>query len=61
MSRGRDGLEPSYHGSSEQKGDDWKVQTEYGADAWTHPLRAGFTDVTFHALDYPVAYAITAS
>ncbi len=61
MSRSREGLEPSYHGGSEEAGGDWQVQTEYGADAWTHPLRAGFTDVTFHALDYPTAFAIISS
>ena len=61
MSRSREGLPPSYHGNSDVTGDDWKVQTEYGADAWVHVLRAGFTNATFHALDYPIAFAIIAS
>lgn len=61
MSRTRAGLEPSYHGNGDERGGDWAVQTEYGADAWVEPLKAGFTNVAFHALDYPVAYAIIAS
>ena len=61
MSRSREGLPPSHHGQSSTNSDDWLVQTEFGADAWTYVLRAGFTNVTFRALDYPTAYALIAN
>lgn len=61
MSRSREGLPPSRHGRRGQSGDDWLVQTEFGADAWTYVLRAGFTNLTFRALDYPTAYALIAN
>jgi hypothetical protein len=61
VSRSREGLPPSHHGKRGETGDDWLVQTEFGADAWTYALRAGFTNVTFRALDYPTAYALIVS
>ncbi|WP_082012309.1 class I SAM-dependent methyltransferase [Belnapia sp. F-4-1] len=60
MTRNRSGLPKSWHGNPEVTGDDFLVQTEYGADAWTHVLRAGFTDVTLTQLHYPAALAMTA-
>jgi SAM-dependent methyltransferase len=60
MSRDRTGLATSYHGDPSTASDDLVVQTEFGADAWTYPMRAGFTDVSMHAVAYPAAIAMVA-
>lgn len=60
MSRNRDGLPKSFHGSSETLSDDFAVQTEFGADAWTYILKAGFTEISIHAVEYPAAIAFLA-
>ncbi|MCM2505782.1 class I SAM-dependent methyltransferase [Aureimonas altamirensis] len=60
LSRRRDGLIPSYHGDPSQGGEDFRVQTEYGADAWCQVLKAGFDHVTLTALDFPAAHAMSA-
>ena len=60
LSRDRGGLAKSYHGDPGTATDDFVVQTEFGADAWTFAMRAGFTDVTIHAACYPAATAILA-
>ena len=60
LTRSRAGLPPSYHGNSEVSPEDFLVHTEYGADAWTQVLRAGFTHVTVNQIDYPAALAMTA-
>lgn len=60
LSRGRDGLAKSYHGNPAETGDDYVVKTEFGADAWTYPMRAGFNEVRLYAVDYPAAMAIAA-
>lgn len=54
------GRTPSYHGGPEDKGADLMVRTEFGADAWSWPLKAGFAAVTVTALEYPAALALTA-
>ncbi len=59
MSRSRHGLPPSYHGSSENP-EDCLVQTEYGADAWRDPIRAGFGECRIVSLDHPAAHAFVA-
>lgn len=61
MSRDRTGLPPSYHGKAIDKRADYLVETEFGADAWTYPLQAGFRTVKFNTLLYPSALAITAA
>ena len=43
-----------------QAGEDFRVHTEFGADAWTWCLRAGFDAVTITAIEYPTALALTA-
>lgn len=58
MTRGRAGLPASYHGGAVSE--DWRVHTEYGADMWTEPLRAGFARVEIAAVEYPAALALTA-
>ena len=60
LSASRQGLPPSYHGNPQEDGEDWAVRTEFGADAWTYPLRVGFREVRINAVDYPAALAITA-
>ena len=60
MTRGREGLAKSYHGNPSESGDDFIVHTEFGADAWTFPARAGFCHVRLFIVDFPVALAIVA-
>lgn len=60
LTRSRDGLPKSYHGSPATGADDYAVQTEFGADMWTYVLRAGFSTVTINAVEYPTALAISA-
>ena len=60
MTRRRDALPPSYHGDPNQTGEDFRVQTEYGADVWCQVMEAGFDQVTLTTLDFPSAHAITA-
>ena len=55
----RDGMPPSYHGSSANPGD-CLVHTEYGADAWKHVLLAGFRECRISAIEYPTAQALVA-
>lgn len=58
MTRSRTGLEKSYHGNALHMAQAMEVHTEFGADAWTHPLRAGFRSVAVHCLSYPAGLAI---
>jgi hypothetical protein len=60
MSRNRDGLPVSLHGNSATLADDFAVHTEFGADAWTYVLEAGFAEVSIHAVDYPAGLAYLA-
>jgi ubiquinone/menaquinone biosynthesis C-methylase UbiE len=61
MTRGREGLVKSYHGASDTGTDDFVVQTEFGADAWTYIMRAGFKTISLHAVEYPVSVAYCAT
>lgn len=60
MSRNRDGLDKSYHGTAEKETDDYVVHTEFGADVWCQVAQAGFTRISIHTLSYPAATAIMA-
>ncbi|MAT80236.1 MAG: SAM-dependent methyltransferase [Phycisphaerae bacterium] len=60
LGRRRDGLPPSWHGEPSTSQDDWRVQTEYGADAWCEVLQAGFSRVGLNAVAYPCAIAMSA-
>lgn len=60
LSRRRDGLAPSYHGAPGDGREDHLVISEYGADMWTEPLRAGFDSVEIFAVDFPDALALSA-
>ncbi|SEF29966.1 Methyltransferase domain-containing protein [Variovorax sp. NFACC28] len=60
MTRDRSGLQKSFHGDPATATADLVVQTEFGADAWTFIMQAGFRKVTTHALAYPAATAFSA-
>jgi len=60
MSRNRDCLPKSYHGNPATLADDFVVHTEFGADAWTYVLEAGFAEVSIHAVEYPAGLAFLA-
>jgi SAM-dependent methyltransferase len=59
LTASREGLPPSYHGSSDDP-EDCLVRTEYGADAWTHVALAGFEECRIYSLEYPAAQALVA-
>lgn len=59
MTRRRDGLPPSYHGTEIDPS--YLVITEYGADFWTQAFDAGFTALSISALQWPDAIALTAT
>ena len=59
LTRRREGLKPSYHGSSANPAD-FLVQTEYGADFWTEILQSGYSECRISSLGFPAAQAITA-
>ncbi|HXB37192.1 MAG TPA: methyltransferase domain-containing protein [Acidimicrobiales bacterium] len=58
MSRRRDDMPPSYHGTEEDP--IYRVVTEYGADFWLPVLEAGFTDLRLVADYGPHAVALVA-
>ena len=60
LTRSRKGLPKSWHGKADSNPDDFLVHTEYGADAWTQVMRAGFGHVAIHELGYPAALSMTA-
>jgi SAM-dependent methyltransferase len=61
LSRSREGLAKSFHGNSADTPDDFAVHTEFGADAWTYVVRAGFRDLHLFTVEYPAAIAISAT
>lgn len=61
LTRGREGLPKSYHGDpTAAAAEDYLVQSEFGADFWTFPVTAGFSQVTIHAVAFPSGLAISA-
>lgn len=60
LTRNRDGLKPSYHGSPDEQRADYLVHTEFGADVWTFLFSAGFMQMSIHAVKYPAALALLA-
>ena len=54
----REGLPPSYHGTSSEKKNDYLVHTEYGCDAWKQIIQAGFEECRIFSAEYPVALAL---
>ena len=61
FSRNRNGLLPSYHGSSSINASDQLVYTEFGADFWKIILEAGFTSCELINFCYPAAICIVAT
>ncbi len=62
LTRSRTGLPPSYHGTRQAGAvDDYRVQTEYGADFWCEPFAAGFQDIALTSLVFPASVAIQAT
>jgi SAM-dependent methyltransferase len=49
----------SYHGSSESNESDLLVYTEYGSDAWTQVIQAGFSECRVYSHEYPSANVLT--
>jgi hypothetical protein len=60
MSRSRHGLPASYHGAPAENKEDYRVHTEFGADAWTFLMEAGFQQVTIVGVVYPASVAFVA-
>ena len=60
LSRSRDGLPKSYHGTIGLDAEDFVVHTEFGVDAWTYLMKAGFSNISIISLDYPDAIAFVA-
>lgn len=58
LTRSRKDLPASYHGDPAIKAEDFLVQREYGADAWTEAMNAGFKSVILHRIIYPASIAI---
>ncbi|CAN5770610.1 hypothetical protein BH20PSE1_BH20PSE1_02770 [soil metagenome] len=60
LTRGRHGLAPSYHGVAGCTDAGMLVHTEFGADAWTMVLKAGFTSCELVPYGFPAGLAIVA-
>lgn len=45
----------SYHGHSGTVAEDFRVQTEFGADTWKIALHAGFNECSIFTIEYPAA------
>jgi ubiquinone/menaquinone biosynthesis C-methylase UbiE len=60
MSRSREGLKDSFHGDPKNATADYRVVTEFGADAWTFVMSAGFESCRIHVMEYPAGIAIEA-
>jgi SAM-dependent methyltransferase len=58
LSRSREGLPPSYHDREGTVDQGQRVRTEFGADAWTYAVRAGFAAVQIVSLNFPDAHAM---
>jgi SAM-dependent methyltransferase len=58
LSRRRADLPPSYHGAPTTDVADYLVHTEYGADAWTELIAAGFDECRIVSLAAPAAFAL---
>jgi ubiquinone/menaquinone biosynthesis C-methylase UbiE len=57
------GRPPTYHGTKAdevRQDESERVHTEFGADFWTMPIEAGFTEVRLYPFDFPAAVAIAA-
>ena len=46
--------------SSDTITEDYSVKTEFGVDAWTYLIKAGFSNVSMHVVEYPAGIAYLA-
>lgn len=60
LTRNRRGLPPSYHGQESTDESALLVHTEFGADAWTMVLEAGFSSCEVVPFRYPSGLALIA-
>ncbi|MDR2172715.1 MAG: methyltransferase domain-containing protein [Burkholderiales bacterium] len=60
MTRSRAGLPNSYHGDPEEKAENQRVHTEFGADVWKMALEAGFLSCKIFCFEYPAGLALIA-
>lgn len=58
LTRNRNGLPKSYHGSQSSSSSELLVYNEFGVDVWKYALLAGFSVVSFFSLEYPAAQSI---
>jgi SAM-dependent methyltransferase len=58
LTRRRDTLPPSYHGDTGTSSFDYRVHTEYGADAWVQVTEAGFDECRIFGVAAPTALAL---
>lgn len=59
LSRDRSGLPISSH--SRESRSDYIVTTEFGADFWSYPIKAGFQTVKIFTVAYPIAMSLRAT
>jgi SAM-dependent methyltransferase len=45
----------SYHGHAETTAEDFRVQTEFGADTWKMAIHAGFSECSIFTIEFPAA------
>lgn len=60
LTRGRQGLSPSYHGHPTCVEEAMRVHTEFGADVWRFALAAGFAECRIVSYCYPSGIALIA-
>jgi ubiquinone/menaquinone biosynthesis C-methylase UbiE len=60
LSRSRAGLPASYHGQADSADPTMRVHTEFGSDAWTYVIRAGFESCELLTLRFPSGLAMIA-
>ena len=58
LSRSREGLKASYHGSENDLKYDYKVYTEFGSDVWNYLANAGFSKCSIYNFCSPAGIAI---
>ncbi len=58
LSRSRDKLKASYHGSEIDRKYDYKVYTEFGSDVWIYLAKAGFVKCGIYNFSSPAGIAV---
>lgn len=60
LTKPRANMPPSYHGAPGAGAEDYRVQTEYGADFWCQLFEAGFQNISLTSLIFPASVAVHA-